>query len=208
MQILRLITEQYVNSIYYDLMYFIIILVIYIFCVMDKGKLTKCIFIVALLVRTRRYKTLPLKKFKIGKIEKSNNSYLLYIKTLDLEIHSHDVRIYNIRPFKIEINEHLEICNNTDQVIVSIDSLSKRTIKIQSITIQELSTYFDFQSEIEYFVAKNKSKLKPTDPKLSAYLQEIEAAILLDELLTMHRENALNTNNQSALNEMVDSVRS
>lgn len=150
---------------------------------------------------------MPLKKFKIGKIEKRNNSYLLYIKTLDLEIHLHDLRIYNIRPFNIEINEQLEICNNTDHVKVSIDSLSKRTIQIKSISIQELSTYFNFQSEIKHFVAKNSSKLKPTNPQLSTYLQEIEAAILLDELLTMNRENELNINNHSTFNEMVDSVR-
>ena len=159
-------------------------------------------------VRTRRYITLPLRKFKIGKVEQSNNSYLLYIKTLDLEIHSHDLRIYNIRPFNININERFEICNYTDYVMVSIDSLSKRTIQIQSISIQELSTYFDLQSEIERFVTNNKSKLKPTDPKLSSYLQEIEAALLLDELLTIHRENVLNNNNPSTFYEMVDSVRS
>ena len=110
---------------------------------------------------------------------------------LDLEIHSHDLRIYNIRPFHIKINERMEICNHTDHVMVSIDSLSKRTIQIKSISIQELSTYFDLQSEIERFVTNNKSKMKPKDPKLSSYLQEIEAALLLDELLTLHRENVL-----------------
>ena len=126
---------------------------------------------------------LPLKKFKIGKIIKNNNKYLLYIKTHNLEINVHDLRIYNLQPFNIEINAQMEVCNYTDTVKVSIDNFSKRTIQIQSITIQELTSYFDIQFEIENFVNKNKSKVKPTDPKLSAYLQEIEAALLLDDIL-------------------------
>lgn len=113
----------------------------------------------------------------------NNNHYLLYIKTLDLEINVQGLRIYNLQPFTIEINELMELCNDTDTVKVSIDNLCKRTIQIQSITIQELTSYFDIQFEIENFVNKNKSKLKPTDPKLSDYLQEIEAALLLDDIV-------------------------
>jgi len=128
-------------------------------------------------------RTLPLKKFRIEKIMHNNNHYLLYIKTLDLEINVQGLRIYNLQPFNIEINAQMEVCNYTDTVKVSIDNFSKRTIQIQSITIQELTSYFDIQFEIENFVNKNKSKVKPTDPKLSAYLQEIEAALLLDDIL-------------------------
>ena len=113
----------------------------------------------------------------------NNNHYLLYIETLDLEINVQGLRIYNLQPFNIEINAQMEVCNYTDTVKVSIDNFSKRTIQIQSITIQELTSYFDIQFEIENFVNKNKSKVKPTDPKLSAYLQEIEAALLLDDIL-------------------------
>lgn len=113
----------------------------------------------------------------------NNNHYLLYIKTLDLEINVQGLRIYNLQPFTIEINAQMEVCNYTDTVKVSIDNFSKRTIQIQSITIQELTSYFDIQFEIENLVNKNKSKVKPTDPKLSAYLQEIEAALLLDDIL-------------------------
>lgn len=113
----------------------------------------------------------------------NNNHYLLYIKTLDLEINVQGLRIYNLQPFTIEINAQMEVCNYTDTVKVSIDNFSKRTIQIQSITIQELTSYFDIQFEIENFVNKNKSKVKPRDPKLSAYLQEIEAALLLDDIL-------------------------
>ena len=93
------------------------------------------------------------------------------------------MRIYNLQPFTIEINELMEVCNDTDTVKVSIDNLCKRTIQIQSISIQELISYFHIQFEIENFVIKNKSKVKPTDPKLSAYLQEIEVALLLDDIL-------------------------
>ena len=128
-------------------------------------------------------RTLPLKKFRIEKVTKKKKHYLLYIKTLDLQINVQGLRIYNLQPFTIEINELMEICNDTDTVKVSIDNLCKRTIQIQSISIQELTSYFNIQFEIENFFIKNKSKVKPTDSKLSAYLQEIEAALLLDDLL-------------------------
>ena len=126
---------------------------------------------------------MPVKKFRIEKVTKNNNHYLLHIKTLDLQIHVQDLRIYNLQPFTLEINALMGICNNTDTVKVSMDNLSKRTIQIQSISIQELTSYFNIQLEIENFVNNNKLKVKPTDPELSPYLQEIEAALLLDDLL-------------------------
>lgn len=127
--------------------------------------------------------TVPVKKFRIEKVTKNNNHYLLHIKNLDLQINIQGLRIYNLQPFTLEINAQMGICNDTDTVKVSIDNLCKRTIQIQSISIQELTSYFNIKFEIENFVNKNKLKVKPTDPKLSAYLQEIEAALLLDELL-------------------------
>ena len=62
--------------------------------------------------------TLPLKKFKIENIMRNNNRYVLFIKTLDLEI-----------------NEQMEICNYTDTVKVSIDNLTEPTIQLRSISI-------------------------------------------------------------------------
>ena len=127
--------------------------------------------------------TVPVKKFRIEKVTKNNNHYLLHIKTLDLQIHVQDLRIYNLQPFTLEINALMGICNNTDTVKVSMDNLSKRTIQIQSISIQELTSYFNIQLEIENFVNNNKLKVKPMDPELSPYLQEIEAALLLDNIV-------------------------
>ena len=63
----------------------------------------------------------------------NNNHYLLYIKTLDLEINVQGLRIYNLQPFTIEINAQMEVCNYTDTVKVSIDNFSKRTIQVISI---------------------------------------------------------------------------
>ena len=136
-------------------------------------------------------RTLPLKKFRIEKIAKNNNHYLLSIKTLDLEIHAHDLRIYNLQPFTLEINAQMDICNYTDIVKVSIDNLTERTIQLRFISIQELTSYFDVQFEIENFILKNKSKVKPTSPLLSDYLQEIEVALLLDDILAMNRAKAI-----------------
>ena len=47
------------------------------------------------------------------------------------------------------------------------------------------------QFEIENFILKNKSKVKPTSPILSNYLQEIEVALLLDDILAMNRAKAI-----------------
>ena len=136
-------------------------------------------------------RTSPLKKFRIKKIEKNNNRYLLSIKTLDLEVNAHDLRIYNLQPFTLEINEQIDICNYTDTVKVSIDNFTARTIQLKSITIQELTSYFDVKFEIENFIIKNKSKVKPTSPLLSDYLQEIEVALLLDDILELNRAKAI-----------------
>ena len=85
----------------------------------------------------------------------------------------------------------MEICNYTDTVKVSIDNLTERTIQLRFISIQELTSYFDVQFEIESFIMKNKSKVKPTSPILSNYLQEIEVALLLDDILAMNRAKAI-----------------
>jgi len=135
--------------------------------------------------------TLPLEKFRIEKIDKNNNHYLLSIKTLDLKINVHDLRIYNLQPFTLEINEQMDICNYTDTVKVSIDNLTERTIQLRFISILELTSYFDVQFEIENFILKNKSKVKPTSPLLSDYLQEIEVALMLDDILAMNRAKAI-----------------
>lgn len=152
---------------------------------------------------------LPLKKFKIGKITKNNNKYLLYIKTHNLEINVHDLRIYNLQPFTIEINEQMDICNNTDTVKVSIDNFAKRTIQIRFISIEELTNYFNIQFEIKNFIINNKSKVKPTDSNLDDYLQEIEVALLLDDILAMNRAKVLNmafdTKDTSTFNKIMDS---
>lgn len=141
---------------------------------------------------------------------KNNNHYLLYIKTHNLEINVHDLRIYNLQPFTIEINKQMDICNNMDTVKVSIDNFAKRTIQIRSISIQELKGYFNIQFEIKNFILTNKSKVKPTDLNLSNYLQEIEIALLLDDILAMNRAKAidiaLDTKDQSAFNKIMDSV--
>ena len=136
-------------------------------------------------------RTLPLKKFRIEEIIKDNNHYLLSIKTLDLEINAHDLRIYNLQPFTLEINEQIDICNYTDTVKVSIDNFTERTIQLRFISIQELTSYFNVKFEIENFIIKNKSKVKPTSPLLSGYLQEIEVALLLDDILAMNRAKAI-----------------
>ena len=134
---------------------------------------------------------MPLEKFRIEKIDKNNNHYLLSIKTLDLKINVHDLRIYNLQPFTLEINEQMDICNYTDTVKVSIDNLTERTIQLRFISILELTSYFDVQFEIENFILKNKSKVKPTSPLLSDYLQEIEVALMLDDILAMNRAKAI-----------------
>ena len=73
--------------------------------------------------------TVSVKKFRIEKVTKNNNHYVLHIKTLDLQIHVQDLRIYNLQPFTIKMNAQMEICNDMDNVKVSIDNLCKRIIQ-------------------------------------------------------------------------------
>lgn len=155
-------------------------------------------------------------RFVIEDIVMKETRKIIYIGTLDFKVITGSCRIRNMRPFKIEIDEAGMIHNYSDRVMVSIQDSIKRVIRVDTMSILSIANHTAVQLKINELAGANKlaeldAVLQDVDQlntKVAAYAQEVETELLLEDLLAMNREHAidmaLDTGDYEAFNKLLE----
>lgn len=140
-----------------------------------------------------------LARFVVERVADKGTRKIVHIGKLDLKMVTGGRYIHNLQPFDIEIDESGMIHNYSDRVTVSIQDTVNRVIRIDTMCIMSIANHKEVQSKINELVGINKlaemdAILKEVDElnlKVAAYTQEVEMELLLEDLLAMNREHAI-----------------
>lgn len=155
-------------------------------------------------------------RFVIEDIVMKETRKIIYIGTLDFEVITGSCRIRNMRPFKIEIDEAGMIHNYSDRVMVSIQDSIKRVIRVDTMSILSIANHTDVQLKINELAGANKlaeldavfENIDQLNVKVAASVREVEMELLLEDLLAMNREHAidmaLDTGDVEAFNKLLE----
>lgn len=159
---------------------------------------------------------MKLTSFVVKDVADKGTRKIIYIGTLDFEVLTGSCRIRNMPPFQIEIDEAGMIHNYSDRVMVSIHDSVKRLIRVDTMSILSIANHTDVQLKINELGGVNKldeldAVLEGVDQlnaKVAASVHQIEMELLLEDLLAMNREHAidmaLDTGDVEAFNKLME----
>lgn len=140
-----------------------------------------------------------LKRFVVEHVAEKGTRKIVRIGKLDLKMVTGGRYIHNLQPFNIEIDESGMIHNYSDRVQVSIQDTVNRVIQIDTMCIMSIANHKEVQRKINELVGINKlaemdAILKEVDElnvKVDAFIRGLEVELLLEDLLMMNREHAI-----------------
>lgn len=140
-----------------------------------------------------------LARFVVERVAEKGTRKIVHIGKLDLKMVTGGRYIHNLQPFDIEIDASGMIHNYSDRVKVSIQDTVKRVIQIDTMCIMSIANHKEVQRKINELVGINKlaemdAILKEVDElnvKVDAFISGLEVELLLEDLLMMNREHAI-----------------
>lgn len=138
-------------------------------------------------------------RFVVKNVAEEGARKAIHIGTLDFEVITGGCNICNIRPFKIEIDELGMIHNYSDRVKVSISDNVNRIIRFDTMSIFSIANHAEVQRKINELASINKlteldaalQEVGQLNAKVAASVREVEMELLLEDLLAMNREHAI-----------------
>lgn len=138
-------------------------------------------------------------RFIVKNVADKGTRKIIYSGTLDFEVLTGSCRIRNMRPFQIEIDEAGMIHNYSDRVMVGMQDSIKRVIRVDTMSILSIANHTDVKLKINELVRINKlterdailQEVDELNVKEDAFIRGLELELLLEDLLTMNKEHAI-----------------
>lgn len=143
-----------------------------------------------------------LARFVVERVAEKGTRKVVHIGALDLKMVNggrYTCSISNIRAFQIEVDEAGMIHNYSDRVMVSIQDSINRTIRVDTMSVLSIVNHKEVQRKINELFGINKlaefdavlEEVDQLNVKVAAYAQEVEIELLLEDLLMMNKERAI-----------------